>query len=493
MIRPFFLLLLIAPASAQEPPKVDPVVAKAKGIQSFTPKFKNHVFTGNKFPALDAPLDFVRGITFYDRSYTKVDEASAAGPYLAAVEIKPEGGVSTKRYVTLYRLASPPAEKPDDPEGKLHITARVLAGKSLSDKNANPEKKYESPLAFERQWVLGLKRKLNGWDKQFPGPIAMPGKLKGDDATVVHEGKPEEAGVKPDTSEKLDAILTKWAADSDQAFAVCVVRKGVIVHHKAYGMRDGKPMTTETKSWMASVTKTMSAVMLMMLVDRGLVGLEDDVSKFFPSLKGIEVKKPLLVRNLLNHTGGLADFSMHDDSQNDVEERLASIYPHLKIGEKWAYGGTGNVLAGKIVEAVTGLAVPMAYQQFILEPLGMKNTDVAGTHADAYSVPLDMARYGQMLLNKGAYGQHLFFKPATFEMMLPRVLTIELGKDAKKTFGLGLDGQPKRFGHGAASAATFSVDVENELVVIMTRNKMGSNDGKYNGQFHEAIKAGILK
>ena len=57
--------------------------------------------------------------------------------------------------------------------------------------------------------------------------------------------------------------------------------------------------------------------------------------------------------------------------------------------------------------------------------------------------------------------------------------------------GFGLDGQPKKFGHGAASAATFSVDVDQKLVVIMTRNKMGKNQGKYGGKFWDALRAGI--
>jgi CubicO group peptidase (beta-lactamase class C family) len=101
-----------------------------------------------------------------------------------------------------------------------------------------------------------------------------------------------------------------------------------------------------------------------------------------------------------------------------------------------------------------------------------------------------MAKFGQMLLNRGRYGRYEFFTPETFEMMLPRKLTTELGPDATKSFGFGLDGQPRRFGHGAASAATFSVDVDNELVVIMTRNKFGKNQGKYGGKFMEAIKSG---
>jgi CubicO group peptidase (beta-lactamase class C family) len=502
MARLLILLAVALPVLAQQKPTDNPAVARAKALAAFTPKFERYVFDGERFPTLEPAPDLNLSVAFYDRDYQQVLKAERPGPYVAVVQVRPAGVTPTKRYVTLFRGPAPTsaAHQPtlealakDDPDGKKPATARQLAGIRLSPAFVNPVKKSQDPLAFERQWVLGLKAKLNGWDKQFPGDLALPVKLHVVVSPVVREGTPEEAGVKPDTGAKIDEVLTKWAADTDQAFAVCVVRNGVIVHHKAYGTRDGRPMTTETKSWMASVTKTMSATLLMMLVDAGLVGLDDDVSKYFPVLKGIEVKKPLRVRNLLNHTGGLADFPMHDDTMPDVEERLAHVYPHLKVGEKWAYGGTGNVLAGKIVEAVTGQAVPVAYHRYLLEPLGMNHTDVTGTHADAYSVPLDMAKFGQVLLNKGSYGSLRFLRPETFELMLPRKLTEELGPAATKTFGLGLDGSPTKFGHGAASAATFSIDAENQLVIVMTRNKQGKNDAKYNALFHEAIKAGLGK
>ena len=60
--------------------------------------------------------------------------------------------------------------------------------------------------------------------------------------------------MKPDAAGKIDAVCREWAADDDRAFAVCIVRHGVIVLHRAYGTRDGRPITVHTKSWMASIT-----------------------------------------------------------------------------------------------------------------------------------------------------------------------------------------------------------------------------------------------
>jgi hypothetical protein len=76
--------------------------------------------------------------------------------------------------------------------------------------------------------------------------------------------------------------------------------------------------------------------------------------------------------------------------------------------------------------------------------------------------------------------------------MLPGKLDKLLGPNAR-SFGFGLDGTATKFGHGAASAATFHVDSERELVVVMTRNKQGKNQDKYNGMFWQAINEGIGK
>ena len=163
------------------------------------------------------------------------------------------------------------------------------------------------------------------------------------------------------------------------------------------------------------------------------------------------------------------------------------------MGKEWKYNGTGYILGGKVIEAVTGEAVPLAFQKHLLDPLGCPDTDVLGTHADAQSVPLDIAKFGQLLLNGGAYGNQRFFKEETMDKMLPQKLTMVLGPDTAKSFGVGLDGSRTRFGHGAASAATFSVNREDDLVVIMTRNKQGKVQDKYNGKFWDAIKAGMEK
>jgi CubicO group peptidase (beta-lactamase class C family) len=232
---------------------------------------------------------------------------------------------------------------------------------------------------------------------------------------------------------------------------------------------------------------------MMMLADQGRVDLDEPIGKYLPALRDVRVPVPLTIRHLYTHTNGLEKWTGRHDEYSDLEERIADYYPGIKVGKAFGYNGVGYELGGKIIEAVTGEAVPQCYWNHLLKPLGCESTDVIGTHADAQSVPLDIARFGQMLLNGGSYGDRQFFRKETFEKMLPQKLTKVLGPEATKTFGIGLDGQPMRFGHGAASAATFNVDREDELVVVMTRNKMGKLQDKYNGKFWDLIRNNLVK
>jgi CubicO group peptidase (beta-lactamase class C family) len=111
-----------------------------------------------------------------------------------------------------------------------------------------------------------------------------------------------------------------------------------IVLHAAYGSRDGKPMTLTTKSWMASITKPMSASLMMMLVHQGLVSLDDPVDKYLPALRGLRKENPVTIRHLYTHTSGLEKWpaEWYQDELPDIEERVALAYPLLSVGKVWA-------------------------------------------------------------------------------------------------------------------------------------------------------------
>jgi CubicO group peptidase (beta-lactamase class C family) len=148
---------------------------------------------------------------------------------------------------------------------------------------------------------------------------------------------------------------------------------------------------------------------------------------------------------------------------------------------------------------VSGEALYDFYRNHLLGPLGCTNTMVHGTSWDSQSIPMDIAKFGQMLLNKGAYGDKRFFKESTFNQMLPERLTKVLGPDTAVEWGIGMtyfngEGLGKgTFGHGAASSATLRVDPEDDLVVAMTRNSAGKNFGEYHAKFLKCVADAIAR
>jgi len=513
----------------------DPQEARAKAFMAQELSFDRSVFSGPGFPPGDfAQPSYVEELigpyvlttTFYDADYNRVTLAEKPGRYGAVVEIKTEDGKAFRRLRTLFRMPqmfpwwlrdfAGTVEFP--PETGIHpgVTAgqKSSAGRYLKDlviksfssdswtaalmsalyetkPGAADASVFDDFKARDRQWWVGLKRKLDGADQLYPGPFVCPQAVTGKPAPVLHEGTLQAAGMKPGAVEKIDAVLKEWSADSDEAFAICVARHGVVVLHQAYGLRDGKPMTVTTRSWMASLTKIFSGAAIMMLVDQGLVSLDDPVAKFLPAFRGVSVATPLTIRHLFNHTGG---FQGHwGDALNDFEDLMAGYYPYLAVGQRYEYSGTDLALGSKIIETITGEALPQFYKRHLLDPLGCSDTTVTDSSGDAAGTPMDMAKIGQMLLNRGRYGDKLFMRAETFPQMLPRRLTKELGPDTTTEWGIGTtwykgEGLGRgTFGHGAASAALLRIDPENDLVITMTRNSWDKNLEKYQPKFLAAI------
>jgi len=541
----YFVLHAAKEAVGLASPTNDIALLFPKAVNNLGLRFDPYVFEGTQLPdcAFKQPVfaedllgPYSIDVTYYDKDYNRVTTAEKPGRYGAIVEIKPKnGGRVIRRFYTLYRMPGswpwldgpygikffPPKEFGVDPavadaeSGDLGDAMRwafynevftgnremaiAVAGWSEMNPTGGKAPRWADASALDRQWWLTLKRKLSGADKQYSQTFVAPRPLVGRPATVLHAGTLAEAGMKPDAAERIDKLLQTWAADTDQAFAVMVARHGVIVLHKAYGMRDGQPMTTETKSWMASITKALSANLMWMVIDQGFGDLDDDVGKYFSCLRDVKVEKPLTIRHLYTHTSGFPNMAHWGDEMNDLEEVVSGYYPYLPVGQVQAYNGVGISLGGKIVEMITGEAIPICFHNHLLGPLGMNHTDVSGTYGNARSVPMDIAKVGQLMLNRGAYGNLRFYSEATFAKMLPQPLTKVLGRDTGWMTGIGLwlSDEPglgrHAFGHGAASSATFIVDPDNELVLVMTRNAAGTNFSKYHPQFIRAIAEGIDK
>ena len=475
-----------------------------------------HVFTGVELPPCgpERPTR-IEGLAgrfgvrtrYFDSGFREVTAAERPGRYGAVVEIDTEHSGVLRRYRTLFRQPDPVSwwrekgvlasvriiaeyakwrfveSQEEDAGGAAH-----LAGLYEEDPGAEePVGPGNDAEARDRQWWVDLKRRLRGAEAGGAEPFVCPRPLAGEPAPVLRPGSATEAGMSPAVVAGIDSLCRVWAEQSDQGFAVALARRGVLVLHEAYGMRDGRPMTVDDRSWMASITKLLSGTLMMMLVDQGLVDLDAPVDAYLPSLRGIEVARPLTIRDLYIHTNGL--WGHWGDDLHDFEEIVAGYYPYLPVREQHSYNGAGYAIGGKVIEALTGEAIPMFYKRHLLDPLGCTNTHVIDTSGGAASVPADIARIAQMLLNRGAYGDLRFFSEETFAQMLPAKQVLSNGQEIEWGIGVTWFGKEglgeSTFGHGAASAATLRIDPENELIVVMTRNSAGTRFSDFHPQFLE--------
>jgi CubicO group peptidase (beta-lactamase class C family) len=505
--------------------------------------FHPSVFASDDFPGCDFEESrrvesligpYTIETQFYDAQYAIAEKATEPGRYGAIVTIRAEGGATYTRYRTLFRspdtpswieefvrhvpasIGLPPEYGIPEDAHRVHASAigrhikyalrdsfydndgiaPLLAGLYETTEPSRPSDASNDLVAMDRQWWVGLKRRLYNTAEAFPDPVARPERVDGPAAPVIREGSAEAAGMTADAAANIDAVCREWAGDSDEGFAVLVARHGVIVLHDAYGERDGRPMSVNHPSWMASITKLLGGTLMMMLVDQGLVDLDATMDTYLPAFRDIDVQTPMTVRHLYTHTNGL--WGHWGDELHDFEEVISEYYPYLEIGVRHGYNGAGCALAGKIIESVSGEGLPQFYAKHLLDPLGISVTAATDMSWQTRSMPMDMARIGQMLLNKGQYGDLRFFRPETFEKMLPVSLVPLLGPETEIEWGIGATwfkdpglGEGT-FAHGAASAATLRIDPENDMVIVMTRNAGGENFGEYHPKFLAAIVDGIV-
>ena len=195
--------------------------------------------------------------------------------------------------------------------------------------------------------------------------------------------------VRGDVGAALNTYLTE-SVSPDFSGVVLAVQDGEVVLRKGYGMADraaGVANTPETVFQIGSVTKPVTAVAVMTLVDQGLVDPSDLVSAYFDGVP--EDKATMTVHHLLTHTAGFPN-AIGDDYAaigRDAYIRLAMQTPlATPPGEAYAYSNVGYALLGAIIEEVTGMSYD-AYLQSVMRPIGAAATGyrLGDEHAYAHA------------------------------------------------------------------------------------------------------------
>ncbi len=218
--------------------------------------------------------------------------------------------------------------------------------------------------------------------------------------------KPESVGFSSARLARLDTFL-QHAVDGGiiPNAATFIVRKGKVVHYKAYGYRDiGKKIPLETTDIfrIASQSKAIISVALMTMYEEGRFWLDEPVSKYIPAFKNPSVfetfnpadctytarpaRSEITIRQLLNHTAGYPyDHpayikagipmlnSMDDVTVEEVVNKLAALPLIHEPGEAFTYGLHTDII-GRLVEVLSGKPLDVFLKERIFDPLGMKDT-----------------------------------------------------------------------------------------------------------------------
>ncbi|MET4897609.1 serine hydrolase domain-containing protein [Sphingomonadaceae bacterium jetA1] len=189
----------------------------------------------------------------------------------------------------------------------------------------------------------------------------------------------------PAEIQKIDILVGKTLSDTGVPSAsIAVVRGGKIVLTKAYGKQyEGQngPADPKLPYQIASVSKQFTAAAILLLADEGKLSLDDTVGKYIP---GITDGDKITIRQLLSHTSGLRDYWPQDYSfkamatpttPQGIVDRWAKAPLDFQPGTQWQYSNTGYVVAGLIVEKVSGQGLLDFLQARIFRPLGIRALD----------------------------------------------------------------------------------------------------------------------
>jgi CubicO group peptidase (beta-lactamase class C family) len=220
-------------------------------------------------------------------------------------------------------------------------------------------------------------------------------------------------GFDPVRLQRLDAVIQDHVDRKQIAGGIMyIARDGQTAHLRTYGMQDieaARPMAPDAILRIASMSKAITSVAVMMLYEEGKFRLHDPVSKFIPGFRNsvvavkpaeglsavagkpyatVPVKRPIQIRDLLTHTAGLTygdglanedykaanltgwNFTAKDETIGEAINRLAKLPLHGQPGEVYQYGYSTDVL-GYLVEVASGLPLDRFFEERIFRPLKM--------------------------------------------------------------------------------------------------------------------------
>lgn len=334
-------------------------------------------------------------------------------------------------------------------------------------------------------------------------------------APTMPRATPDAVGMSPERLQAATVVLRQYVADRKIAGGVAAVaRRGKLVYLEPVGLQSLEskaPMTERSLFRIYSMTKAVTAVAVMMLVEAGKLQLTDPASKFLPEFKSVMVQsegappqrpsREITIQDLLLHTSGLSHRTSELYRRLQVRSRSIDLRQFVvnitkaplmeDPGTRFRYSEATTVL-GRIVEVCAKQSFDSFVATHILQPLGMSDTafwvdaaarprlttvyqrgqdgsiapfeieEVPFTEKPALmegavglvSTAEDFVRFSQMLLNKGELGGVRLLKPETVRSMTVNSLSPSILKEKGGNVGWGLANVDVVVGEGSRGYLT---------------------------------------
>jgi CubicO group peptidase (beta-lactamase class C family) len=337
-----------------------------------------------------------------------------------------------------------------------------------------------------------------------------------------------------------------------------VVTPEKVVHLDAQGLADverKEPMTTDAVFWIASMTKPVTAVAILMLQDEGKLSVDDPASTYLPELGNMKMPdgspaRTITLKHLLTHTAGLPENSREETraarTLQDLVAAFAGKPMSFEPGTKWAYSQTAINSLGRIVEVVSGRRFEDFLDERIFEPLGMPDTtfypsppqqqrlatsyrseagqlmpaeififagrDLAArdrvplANGGLFSTAADYGRFVRMLLNDGSVDGKQILRPESVrQLAADHTRDIKAGFVPGSAWGLGVIHvreprgvtaalSPGSYGHGGAFGTQAWIDPVKKVgyvLMVQRANFPNSDASDVRKAFQDAAVAGM--
>ena len=342
--------------------------------------------------------------------------------------------------------------------------------------------------------------------------------------TLLQHVAPEDMGADPG---KIMPILNQALEENAWPGGVLLAAKdGKIFMHEYFGEHtyDSERHTYRGDIFdLASVTKVIATTSAAMkLYEDGKLNLDTTVVSYLPEFAGPDstndsLKQLITVKNLLTHTSGMKPFKkfyrMGFPSREALVDSVLQSELDTLPGTKYMYSDIGLITLGKLIEKLVGTDLKTYTDSVIFKPLAMNATGylpqqrfdrivpteiseldsmlihgfvhdenshslggITG-HAGLFSTAMDLARFAQMMLNKGSLGDTVIFKPATVELFTRRANMLEeensrcLGWDSPhEASSGGVYLSANSFGHTGFTGTSIWIDPDNQMFVILLTN-----------------------